>query len=154
MVEWQWEKESRNARRIRQAGNCITTNVMHRFFIYLSKYFCLTCFGLSFSSSSEAGVQLRGADTIPRRYEPLPKLYTCLWRWAKRKPETGKAEVNRYINYKLVHYVGHCAVSIPIVILLSHLHLCLLTTSKLVIRAMYPAHLVLTDLMPYLGNVN
>jgi hypothetical protein len=35
------------------------------------------------------------ADTIPRRLEPLPKLYTCLWRWAKRKPETCKAEVNR-----------------------------------------------------------
>jgi hypothetical protein len=30
-----------------------------------------------------------------RRLEPLPKLYTCLWRWAKRKPETCKAEVNR-----------------------------------------------------------
>jgi hypothetical protein len=27
--------------------------------IYLSIYFCLTCFGLSFSPSSEAGVQLR-----------------------------------------------------------------------------------------------
>jgi hypothetical protein len=35
------------------------TNVMHKFLIYLSIYFCLTCFGLSFSPSSEAGVQLR-----------------------------------------------------------------------------------------------
>jgi hypothetical protein len=34
------------------------TNVMHKFLIYLSIYFCLTCFGLSFSPSSEAGVQL------------------------------------------------------------------------------------------------
>jgi hypothetical protein len=34
------------------------TNVMHKFLIYLSVYFCLTCFGLSFSLSSEAGVQL------------------------------------------------------------------------------------------------
>jgi hypothetical protein len=35
------------------------TNVMHKFLIYLSIYFCLTCFGFSFSPSSEAGVQLR-----------------------------------------------------------------------------------------------
>jgi hypothetical protein len=34
------------------------------------------------------------ADTIPRRLEPLPKLYTCLWRWVKRKLETHKTEVN------------------------------------------------------------
>jgi hypothetical protein len=34
------------------------TNVMHRFLIYLAIYFCLTRFGLSFSASSEAGVQL------------------------------------------------------------------------------------------------
>jgi hypothetical protein len=32
---------------------------MHKFLIYLSVYFCLTCFVLSFSPSSEAGVQLR-----------------------------------------------------------------------------------------------
>jgi hypothetical protein len=42
-----------------QTSNCIMTNVMHEFLIYLSIYFCLICFGLSFSSSSEAGVQLR-----------------------------------------------------------------------------------------------
>jgi hypothetical protein len=35
------------------------TNVMHKFLIDLSIYFCLTCFGLSFSPSSEAGVQIR-----------------------------------------------------------------------------------------------
>jgi hypothetical protein len=29
---------------------------MHKFFIYLSIYFCLTCFGLPISPSSEAGV--------------------------------------------------------------------------------------------------
>jgi hypothetical protein len=39
--------------------------------------------------------QRPGADTMPSRLEPLPKRYTCLWRWAKRKPETCKAEVNR-----------------------------------------------------------
>jgi hypothetical protein len=32
---------------------------MHKFLIYLSIYFCLTGFGLSFSPSSEAGVQIR-----------------------------------------------------------------------------------------------
>jgi len=31
---------------------------MHKFLIYLSIYFCVTCFGLSFSPSSEAGVWL------------------------------------------------------------------------------------------------
>jgi hypothetical protein len=35
------------------------TNVMQKFLIYLSSYFCLTCIGLSFSTSSEADVQLR-----------------------------------------------------------------------------------------------
>jgi hypothetical protein len=30
-----------------------------QFLIYLSIYFCLTCFGLSFSASSEVGVELR-----------------------------------------------------------------------------------------------
>jgi hypothetical protein len=39
--------------------NCIMTNVMDKFLIYVSIYACVTCFGLSFSSSSEAGVQLR-----------------------------------------------------------------------------------------------
>jgi hypothetical protein len=39
--------------------NCIMTKLMHKFLINLSIYFCLTCFGLSFSPSSEAGVQLR-----------------------------------------------------------------------------------------------
>jgi hypothetical protein len=34
------------------------TKVMHKFLMYLSICFCLTCFGLSFSPSSEAGVQL------------------------------------------------------------------------------------------------
>jgi hypothetical protein len=39
--------------------NCIMTNVMHKSLIYLSIYFCLTCFWLSLSPSSGAGVQLR-----------------------------------------------------------------------------------------------
>jgi hypothetical protein len=30
---------------------------MQKFLIYLSIYFCLTCFGVSFSPSSEAGIQ-------------------------------------------------------------------------------------------------
>jgi hypothetical protein len=66
--------------------NCVLTNVMHKFLIYLSIYFCLTCSGLSLSPSSEAGVQLRQWFKL--------KLYTCLWRWAKRKPWTCNAEVN------------------------------------------------------------
>jgi hypothetical protein len=39
--------------------NYIRTKVMHKFLIYVYIYFCLTCFGLSFSPSSEAGVQIR-----------------------------------------------------------------------------------------------
>jgi hypothetical protein len=42
-----------------------------------------------------SGSSLLGADTIFRRLEPLPKRYICLGKWAKRKPETCKAEVNR-----------------------------------------------------------
>jgi hypothetical protein len=69
-------------------------NVMSKFVIYLSIYFYLTCFGFYFSQSSEEGVHLRqlfksagygvsawanpGVDTLHRRLEPLPKLYTFL----------------------------------------------------------------------------
>jgi hypothetical protein len=42
------------------------TNVMHKFLIYLSIYFCLTCFGLSFSPSSKAGVQYKQYSFIPK----------------------------------------------------------------------------------------
>jgi hypothetical protein len=35
------------------------TNEKHKFLFNLSIYFCLTCFGVSFSQSSEAGVQLQ-----------------------------------------------------------------------------------------------
>jgi hypothetical protein len=43
----------------------LMTNVMYKVLIYLSIYFCLTCFGLSLSPSSEAGVQLqRGASLL------------------------------------------------------------------------------------------
>jgi hypothetical protein len=54
------------------------TNVMHKFLIYLSIYFFLTYFGLSFSPSSEAGVQLRqwfkspGYDVSARALTPYP----------------------------------------------------------------------------------
>jgi hypothetical protein len=74
------------------------TNVMHTFLIYLTIYIYLTCFGLSFSPSSETGVQLNmfswvwcqrpGADTIPRRLEPLSKLNklkACALRWSLYK---------------------------------------------------------------------
>jgi hypothetical protein len=61
------------------------TNLMHKLFIYLSIYFCLTCFGLSLSPSSEADVQIRrwfysavyvvsacpDAETIQSRIEPM-----------------------------------------------------------------------------------
>jgi hypothetical protein len=60
--------------------------------IYLLVYFCLTCFGLPFSPSSEAGLQLRewfkppGYGVRARALTPYPG--------AKRKPQTCKAEVN------------------------------------------------------------
>jgi hypothetical protein len=73
------------------------TNVMHKFLIYLSIFFYVTCFGLSLSLSSQEGVQYRqwfkspgygvsarDADTIPRRLgshtirhtHPIGPLYT------------------------------------------------------------------------------
>jgi hypothetical protein len=75
---------------------------MHKFLIYLSIYFCLT--------------SLPGMVTAPWALSPYPgdlnhRRSCSLCRWAKRKPETCKAEVNRYINSKLVHYVGHYTVS-------------------------------------------
>jgi hypothetical protein len=39
--------------------------VMQEFLIYLSIYFCLTCSGLTFSLSSEAGVQIRQCFKSP-----------------------------------------------------------------------------------------
>jgi hypothetical protein len=54
------------------------TNPMHKFLIYLSIYFCLTCVGLSFSLSSEAGVQIRqwfnppGYGVSARALTPYP----------------------------------------------------------------------------------
>jgi hypothetical protein len=57
------------------------------------------------------------ADTISRRLEPLPKLYTCLWRWAKRKPETCKAEVNKIDkwikNFRITLVIIHVSVPFP-----------------------------------------
>jgi hypothetical protein len=59
--------------------NCIMTNIMHTFLIYLSIYFWLTYFRLSFSPTSEAGVQLRqwfksiGYDVSARAPTPYPK---------------------------------------------------------------------------------
>jgi hypothetical protein len=45
--------------------------------------------------------QRPGTETVPRRLELLPKLYTGLWRWAKRKPETCKAEISELKTYAL-----------------------------------------------------
>jgi hypothetical protein len=42
---------------VKSKKNQLNAQVFNLF--YLSIYFCLTCFGLSFSPSSEAGVQLR-----------------------------------------------------------------------------------------------
>jgi hypothetical protein len=67
--------------------NCIMTNVMHKFLIYLSIYFWLTCFGLTFSPSSEAGVQLRqwfkspGCGVSTLALTPYPGAL-CLYRQA------------------------------------------------------------------------
>jgi hypothetical protein len=68
------------------------TNVMHKFLIYLSVYSCLTCFGLSFSLSSEAGVQIRQWF--------MPPGYGISVRTLTSYP----ADLN-------LHYVGHYTVS-------------------------------------------
>jgi hypothetical protein len=63
---------------------------MHKFLIYLSIYFRLTCFGLSFSPSSEAGVQLRQ------------------WFWSPgygvsaRAPEDGLKESPKHVRQKQI----------------------------------------------------
>jgi hypothetical protein len=41
-----------------------------------------------------SGSSLLGMVSAPRKLEPLSKL-SCLGRWALRKPETCKAEINR-----------------------------------------------------------
>jgi hypothetical protein len=57
---------------------------MHKFLIYLSIYFSLTCFGLSFSPSSEAGVQFRqwfkspGYGVSARELKPYPSVYSFI----------------------------------------------------------------------------
>jgi hypothetical protein len=71
------------------------TNVTHKFLIYLSIYFYLTCFWLSFSPSSEEGIQFRqrfkspGYGVSARALTPYPgrskwinKLKTCALRWS------------------------------------------------------------------------
>jgi hypothetical protein len=67
------------------------TNLMHKFLnlFYLSIYFCLTCFGLSFSPSLEAGVQLRQWFKSPgygvstrARMELTVNLKTCTLSWS------------------------------------------------------------------------
>jgi hypothetical protein len=44
--------------------NCIMTNLIHKFLIYLYIYFCLTCFGLSFSTFSEAGYNFGSGSSL------------------------------------------------------------------------------------------
>jgi hypothetical protein len=71
--------------------NCIMTNVMHKFLICLSIYFCLTCFGLSISPSVEAGVYCVGHYTIsfqsarPLQHKILiiyEEFLLFVWLWA------------------------------------------------------------------------
>jgi hypothetical protein len=68
----------------------IMTNLMHMFLIYLSIYFCLTCFGISFSPSSEVGVQLR------QWFKCAGYGVSAPWRW--------------HHTQHTVHYVGHYTV--------------------------------------------
>jgi hypothetical protein len=55
---------------------------MQNCLIYLSIYFCLTCFGLSFNPSSEVGVQLRQwlkSSVNARALTPYPVLRLVSW---------------------------------------------------------------------------
>jgi hypothetical protein len=103
------------------------TNVMHKFLIYLYIYFCLTCFGLSFSPSSAAGVQLRqwfksagyGVSARAKRCYVSPKLHsdtflkkTCS---AKDVFSSVMKGFNRLpyvfkINSKTIHVIHDCPV--------------------------------------------
>jgi hypothetical protein len=61
-------------------SSCMMTKLMHKFLnlFYLSIYFCLTCFGLSFRPSSEAGVQRRnlGMVSAPARWHHTQETWT------------------------------------------------------------------------------
>jgi hypothetical protein len=79
-----WYRESERERErtwtvvLHHNWDCIKTNLMHKILTYLSNYFCLTCFGLSFSLSSVVGVQLRqwfkspGYGVSDRALSPYP----------------------------------------------------------------------------------
>jgi hypothetical protein len=79
--------------------DCIMTNVMHKFLIYLSIYFRLTCFGLSFNPSSEAGVQFGSGSG-------LLGMVSAPERW--------------HHTQQTVHYVGHYTTSSQIARSLQH----------------------------------
>jgi hypothetical protein len=63
------------------------TNVMYKLLIYLSIYFCLTCLGLSFNPSAEAGVlynfdsglSLLGMVSAPGALTPYPGDLNHCW---------------------------------------------------------------------------
>jgi hypothetical protein len=83
------------------------TNVMHKFLIYLSIYFCLTSFGLSISPSSEAGVQLRqwfksaGYVVSARALTPYPDdLNHC--RSCAPASEDGLKESPKHVRQKYI----------------------------------------------------
>jgi hypothetical protein len=85
--------------------NCIMDNAMHKFLIYLSIYFYLICFGLSFSPSSEAGVQLRkwfkfpGYGVSARDLKPCAE-YLNHCRSCTPASEDGLKESPKYIRQK------------------------------------------------------
>jgi hypothetical protein len=89
--------------------NCTMTNVMHKFLIYLSVYFRLTCFGFLAHLQRQlykfgSGSSLLDMVSVSGRWHHTQETWTsaeaaqCLWRWTERKPETCKAEVNRWKN--------------------------------------------------------
>jgi hypothetical protein len=95
------------------------TNVMHNFLIYLSIYFCITCFGLSFSPSSEAGLQLRQWFKSPaygvsaRALTPYPqhpiiklKLTLTVTERTESYPENGGGSILRNIGEFLPDHVA------------------------------------------------
>jgi hypothetical protein len=72
------------------------TNVMHKFLIYLSIYFCLTCFGLSLSPSSEAGVQIR--QWFKSIEAEVKHKLPALFYWEIWKRDTGKPWAGKYFE--------------------------------------------------------
>jgi hypothetical protein len=80
------------------------TNVMHKFIIYLTIYFCLIGFGLLLGPVQRqvnkygSGSKLVGTVSAPQWTRTSAIVVQLPLNRAQKKPETCKAELKRYIK--------------------------------------------------------